>query len=238
MFCNGITVNCNQTAGKDTIEFRKYLEDAIYTLYPETSDIPGKRVPLILDSGPGQKDLKILASLRAWGFYVIAGMPNSTYATQPTDQNYDHFKSMYHKYLESLVKLCSSHKDKVRQLDIPLLGFGKTTKTIYEAVVLEHTFELAFGIERSKHVWRKIGISPFMRNCLLDNNVAHELIVLPDGSINMEADPLILALVDYEKQNSKAIKLLKKGGFNGDMFRKYAPRKKAPQEVSLPNTRA
>ena len=73
---------------------------------------------------------------------------------------------------------------------------------------------------------------------MLDNNVALELIVLPDGSINMEADPSTLALVDYEKQNSKAIKVLNEGGFNGNVFRKYAPRKKAPPKVSLPNTRA
>ena len=69
-------------------------------------------------------------------------------------------------------------------------------------------------------------------------NWARELVVLPDSSINMEADPSTIALVDYEKQNTKAIKLLNKGGFNGDVFRKYAPRKKAPKEVSLPNTRA
>ena len=119
-----------------------------------------------------------------------------------------------------------------------MLGFGKSTKRNCEPIVLEHAFELAFGIERSKHIWRKIGISPFTRNCLLDNNVALELIVLPDGSINLEADPSTLALIDCEKQNGKAIKLLNEGGFSGDVFRKYAPRKKAPKEVPLPNTRA
>ena len=130
---------------------------------------------------------------------------------------------MYCQNLESLVKFRQSCKDKVRQSNIPLLVFGKSTKRNYERIVLEHAFELAFGIERSKHVWRKIGISSFTRNCLLDNNVAHGLIVLSDGSISMEADPSTLALIDYEKQNGKAIKLLNEEGFNGDVFRKYAP---------------
>ena len=53
MVSNDITVNCNKTTGMDTVEFRKYLEDAICPLYPEASDIPGKRVLPIFDSGPG-----------------------------------------------------------------------------------------------------------------------------------------------------------------------------------------
>ena len=73
---------------------------------------------------------------------------------------------------------------------------------------------------------------------LYNKNVAHELIVLPDGSINMGADPSTIALVDFEKQNSKAINLLIEGGFNGEVFEKDAPGKKSPQEISLPNTRA
>ena len=88
----------------DTVEFQKYLEDAICPLYPEASDIPGNQVLFILDSGPGRKDLKLLASLRARGFYVIAGVLNTTHVTQQTDQNYGHFKSMYRQNLESLVK--------------------------------------------------------------------------------------------------------------------------------------
>ena len=53
---DGITINCNRTAGMETIEFRKYLEDSICPLYPKASDIPGKQVFLMVDIGPGQKD--------------------------------------------------------------------------------------------------------------------------------------------------------------------------------------
>ena len=65
----------------EPVEFRKYLEDAICPLYPEASDIPGKQVLHILDSGPERRDLKLLASLRVQGFYVIAGVANTTHTT-------------------------------------------------------------------------------------------------------------------------------------------------------------
>ena len=83
MVSNDITVNCNKTAEMDTSEFRKYLKDAICPLHPEASDIPGKRVLLVLDSSPGRKDLKLMASLRACEFYVVAMVPNTTHVTQP-----------------------------------------------------------------------------------------------------------------------------------------------------------
>ena len=49
--------NCNATAGMDAKEFRKYLKDSIWPLYPTACDQPGKRVLLILDGGPGCNDL-------------------------------------------------------------------------------------------------------------------------------------------------------------------------------------
>ena len=55
--------------------------------------------------------------------------------------------------------------------------------------------------------------------------------MLPDGTIDLNADPSTVALVEFEKQNSKAVNLLIKGGFNGEVFRKYAPRKEAPKEI-------
>ena len=238
--CNGITVNCNRTAGMDTVEFRKYLEDAICPLYPDASDVSGKRVLLILDSGPGRKNLQLLASLRARGIYVVAGVPNTTHVTQPTDQNYGYFKSIYRRNLKTLVEFRRSRNDKVRVSDIPLLVFGKSSnRRLNDAVELEHAFDRAFGVERSREVWRKIGISPFTRNCLQNSNVAHELIMLEDGTIDLEADPSTVALIDIERKNHAAVNALNEGGYDGDVFKKYAPRKKLQQVlVTTANTRA
>jgi len=92
---NGISVNCNATAGMDTVEFKKYLSDSIVPLYSNASDVKGKRVLLIVDSGPGRKDETLLAYLRARRFLLHPGVPNTTHVTQPTDQNYGYFKTLY-----------------------------------------------------------------------------------------------------------------------------------------------
>ena len=48
-----ITINCNKNTGMDNEEFFKYIETKIMPLYPDARDVIGKRVLLIVDSGPG-----------------------------------------------------------------------------------------------------------------------------------------------------------------------------------------
>ena len=143
---------------------------------------------MILDSGPGRKDEGLLSFLAAKGFHLLPGVPNTTHVTQPTDQNYRCFKSMYCSNLEKLVHYCGSRNKTVCQPDIPLLVFGKRAgwnKTLEPSFV----FNKAFSMERSQAVWRKIGISPFTRQCLHDSKVGHTLILLLDGTIDLDVDP-------------------------------------------------
>ena len=71
-----------------------------------------------------------------------------------------------------------------------------------------------------------------------DSNIAHESIILVDGTIDLEADLSTIALVNFEKQNHAATKILNEGRFNSDVFKKYAPTKKTPQAVTAANSRA
>jgi hypothetical protein len=91
----GVTANCNAKAVMDVEEFDKYVMKCIVPLYPDAEDKPGKRVLLLLDSGPGRTQVEMLARLRRIGIYVKPGLPNTTHITQPTDQNYGMFKSIY-----------------------------------------------------------------------------------------------------------------------------------------------
>ena len=94
-------------------------------------------------------------------------------------------------------------------------------------------------MEKSKAIWSKIGINPYTCKCLQDSNVAHELIVLPDGSIDLDADPSTLTLIEEEKKITEAFNVLNEGGFNGDVFKKSASWKSARKEpVTKPNSRA
>ena len=40
-------------------------------LYPDSQDIPGNSVLIIVDSGPGRYDIEIIVELRARGFYLM-----------------------------------------------------------------------------------------------------------------------------------------------------------------------
>ena len=42
----------NEKGGMNEIEFEKYVEDNLTRLYPDSADLPGKRVMLKVDSGP------------------------------------------------------------------------------------------------------------------------------------------------------------------------------------------
>ena len=95
---NECTVNYNTKDGMDAVEFSMYLQTSVMTLYPDAQDTPGKRVLIIVDIGPGRLDLDMLATPRARGFYLMAGVPNTTHVTQATDRKYGPFKTR--QYIE------------------------------------------------------------------------------------------------------------------------------------------
>ena len=154
-------------------------------LYLDARDVIGKRVLLIVDSGPGRLNGDLLAILRLNGFYMTAGTPNTTHITQSTDRNYGQFKSDYHHNLQFLTKTRRAIHETVKPSDIPLLIFGghgieKLPK---------NCFETAFGKKKNQSVWKDIVIYPFNINCLLNIKVMHRVLYLPDGSIDVDADP-------------------------------------------------
>ena len=100
----GCTANCNLKARMHSVEFSKYLQQAIMPLYPDSQYITGKRVLIIVDSGLGRYDRDMLVVLRARGFYIVAGVPNTTHVTQPTDRNYGPFKTIFRENLTELTR--------------------------------------------------------------------------------------------------------------------------------------
>ena len=68
--------------------------------------------------------------------------------------------------------------------------------------VLRNTFEETFGVNNNISVWKKIGINPFNRNCLKDNKVKHEIVILEDGTIYVETDPLTEKLLKIKIENT------------------------------------
>ena len=233
----GVTANCNMKAGMDVEEFCKYVEDCIVPLYPDAADKPGKRVLLIVDSGPGRIQVEMLARLKLKGIYVKPGVPNTTHITQPTDQNYGMFKSIY----RSNLKVLTQHTTSIKHTSIPLLVFGGDY--INEGVVLCHlesAFDEAFSFDRNQEVWKKLGFYPFTRACLLDAKVKHEVVLRPDGSIDLDADPQSTILIEIEKENKEAVAKINQLGGDGKHLSIDAPKLSAHRKkiaVTVPNTR-
>jgi hypothetical protein len=89
------TFGMNDRGGMNSEELHKYIRCAILPLYPDLEDKPGKRIIIKIDSGPGRRNVEMLANLRVLGAYLVPGVPNSTGKTQETDQNYGHYKMSY-----------------------------------------------------------------------------------------------------------------------------------------------
>lgn len=98
-----VSFGLNEKGGMDEIEFEKYVKNSIITLYPDACDLPGKRVLIKVDSGPGRLNTELLAELRLLGFYLYPGVPNTTAVTQETDRNYRPFKGQFRSNLADIV---------------------------------------------------------------------------------------------------------------------------------------
>jgi hypothetical protein len=49
----GVSVGLNKKGGMDEAEFEKYIRNSILPLFLDACDMPGKRVMIKVDSGPG-----------------------------------------------------------------------------------------------------------------------------------------------------------------------------------------
>ena len=76
------TFGMNEKGEMDDAELGKYLFNWIVPLYPDAADIPGKRVIIKVDSRQSRKNIEMLAELRARGFYLYSGVPNTTSISQ------------------------------------------------------------------------------------------------------------------------------------------------------------
>ncbi len=61
-------------------------------LFPDSGNVPGKRVIIKVDSGPGHQNVELLASLWILCFYLYQGVPNTTAVPQETDQIWENLE--------------------------------------------------------------------------------------------------------------------------------------------------
>ena len=156
------TFGMNPKGGMDDEQFEKYVEGSLFPLYPDAEDVPGKRVILAPDSGPGRANLELLAKLRLNGFYLYPGVPNTTSVTQETDRNYGPFKTQFRTNLDDVVQARLEHDPPVSvSLQPWLVGLivygGVDAKTGFEIKPNDSAFQASFSREMCVKAWVKVG---------------------------------------------------------------------------------
>ena len=119
-----ISFGMNEPAGMNAEELDKCITGSMLPLYPDIADVPGKRVMLKVDSGPGRSNVDMLARLRSLGLHVVPGVPNATGKTQETDQNYGPFKSIFRTNIRKLSQARFEAGKTLHTSDLTLLVFG------------------------------------------------------------------------------------------------------------------
>ena len=89
------TFALNEKGGMTDDEFDKYVMTNLTCLYPDSADVEGHQVILKVYSGPGRMNERVLGKLRARGFYLYPGVPNTTAVSQETDISCGYFKSLF-----------------------------------------------------------------------------------------------------------------------------------------------
>jgi hypothetical protein len=225
-----ITFGMNETGGMDAEEFEEYLMNSIVPLFPDVSDVPGKRVILKVDSGPGRSNLKLLARLRLLGIYLYPCVPNTTHVTQETDQCYGPFKTQFISNLELIVdgKLDENKSLSVTpsMVGLPLFG-GVDSDTGVK--VATGAFQHAFVRSRCLAAWRKVGAvaedGRITRACLNNPQVLTEL-----------GDDKDMDLLYYAVQNANDIAVLSlhNAGYDAQWLTATLNKKKEEETVCVP----
>lgn len=204
----GVSVGLNEKGGMDQAEFEKYIRNSILPLFPDACDLPGKRVMIKVDSGPGRLNVELCAELKLMGWYMYPGVPNTTAVTQETDRNYGPFKGQFRSNLGNLVDARIKAKKSVSLQPwlVGLVVFGGTDEeTGYE--IAQCAFSAGFSPDACKRAWEKVGAAPCTRACLSDPKVSK---TLGDGE-----DEYYNAI---QVANDLAVHSLNECGYNGNLL--------------------
>ena len=228
------TFGLNEKGGMDKEEFEKYILHSILPLYPDSMDIPGKRVLIKIDSGPGRMNRELMARLRLRGFYMFPCVPNTTAVTQETDRKYAAFKT---KFRANLNECCADRILYGKPLNLApwmvgLFVFGgcdpETGLNKYADAFAE-----SFTKEKCVASWEAVGAVPPTRACLKDSKVRREV---GDSDRNDETQ---IAMAEMQMANMLACDLLSAKGFQGHYLKAELKKNKvvAQNSVTVPNSK-
>ncbi len=222
------TIAMNEKGGMDESEFMHYFFNSLVPLYPDAADVPGKRVMVKVDSGPGRLNPTLLSRARNIGFYIYPGVPNTTAVTQETDQNYGPFKTQFVTNLKELSDV--RIKKGITSLPpyiVPIFVFGGIDPdTGYE--LKTSAFEVGFGPDICRRVWIKCGAAPITRTPLENHSQVRRELGDADDEFN-------LMMRHIQSTNDLSVHFLNENGFDGSAFKVQIKEKKEPQRITVPH---
>ncbi len=169
--------------------------------------MPGKRVLLKVDSGPGCNGRDLLNKARFQGVYLFPGLPNATSVQQEADVNYGPFKSVVRSNLKKIATACFSAQKsmKLGPSTFGLIVYGSVCPISH--VVCENAVNNAFNVESNLHSWAEVGAIPFTMKCLVNKKVGH------NGTDR--DNPNFDAFLDVQLQNYYSTTQLTMMGYKG-----------------------
>ncbi len=184
----------NAKGGMNDEECGKYVKNALVPLFPDSGDVPGKRVSsrLQVDSGPGHLNVELVASLWILGFYLYPGVPNTTAVTQDMDL--------------TSARLNCNMSPSIQPFLIGLLVFGGIDPISHETLP-KNAFQEGFSEEKCLVSWSKVGAAPVTCKCLESKKVRCELGDADDDMNN------VAKLI--EEANFLSCHFLSTNGYNG-----------------------
>ncbi len=204
------TIGLNEKGSMNDEESDKYIDNSIVPLYPDLENMPGKRVLLKVDSGPGHNGRDLLNKARFREVYIFPGLPNATSVQQETDMNYGPFKSVVRSNLKNIAMASFSAQKsmKLGPSTFGLIVYGGVCPI--SKVVCENAVDSAFNVKSNQHSWMEVGAVLFTMKCLENKKVGH------DGTDR--DDPHFDAFADVQSQNDYSTAQLTMMGIKGEML--------------------
>ena len=186
--------------------------------YPDAQDIPGKRVLIKSDGGPGRDNPEYLATARLNGFLHYPGLPNGT-LFQELDQIFGAFKTKLDKNRASIwlkrYELCPTNA-KVGISDMPSILFGgKVSFPDATTIELPNAVALTLDPQHLESGCKKCGYIPATRVALDSGKLRQEIILDEDGAVSETANDSneTKILLRMEKLNHDMVNMLSEAGY-------------------------
>ena len=205
------TVSANKKGGMNSEIFINYLE-GLFDVYPDMEDVPGKRVIVLLDGGPGRDEIEAYCDFAERGLYCLPLVPNLTHIVQPVDNIVNVFKIAMEKVKKQLLT------EKGRQLtvaDIPCVLNGRgalldsrTGEVVRSAI--HSPCQVLCDASLVKKAWFETGFWPMNRKALEHPEVKDVVRINADGEVVADANEATKVLLEQEEIHQKNLVKLRK----------------------------